>query len=116
MHLKNWSVIRNLENDYRLSPVYDLISSKLYLPDEDESALTLNGKRRKIKLSDFKALSDYLSIDSKSFENTINKFIKLKNEIMKFIDTYSRCESSFKEVNKITENILKMYERIEKTV
>lgn len=113
MHLKNWSIIRNMENDYRLSPAYDLISSKLYLPDEDESALTLNGKRRRIKLNDFKALSDYLSIDSKSFGNAINKIIILKNEIMQFIDVYSKSESSFKEVSKITENILKMYERIE---
>jgi serine/threonine-protein kinase HipA len=115
MHLKNWSIIRNLENDYRLSPAYDLISSKLYLPDEDESALTLNGKRRRIKSSDFKSLSDYLSIESKSFENAINKIIERKIEIMQFIDVYSKSESSFTEVNKITENILKMYERIEKT-
>jgi len=116
MHLKNWSVLRNTENDYRLSPAYDLISSKLYLPDEDESALTLNGKRRKIKLSDFRALSDYLHIDSKSFENTINKFVDLKNEIIQFIDTYSRSECSFKEVNKITDNIIKNYKIIENTV
>jgi serine/threonine-protein kinase HipA len=115
MHLKNWSIIRNLENDYRLSPAYDLISSKLYLPEEDESALTLNGKRRRIKSSDFKSLSDYLSIESKSFENAINKIIERKIEIMQFIDVYSKSESSFTEVNKITENILKMYERIEKT-
>lgn len=40
-HLKNFSVQRQQEGDYRLSPAYDLLASSLHLPNESRLALDL---------------------------------------------------------------------------
>jgi len=95
MHLKNWSLISSLEGaeapeapkgDYRLAPCYDLICSKLYLPGEDESALTINGKRNKISIADFTAFAEYLKIDKKAFQNIILKFQDLREAFLEIIE------------------------------
>ena len=38
-HIKNFSVLRYPEGDYRLAPAYDLIDTRLHLPDEEIFAL-----------------------------------------------------------------------------
>lgn len=38
-HVKNFSVLRNPEGDYRLAPAYDLIDTRIHLPDESIFAL-----------------------------------------------------------------------------
>ena len=46
MHLKNFSLIRNEDDEIMLSPTYDLLSSKLLIPkDKEDLALPLNGKK-----------------------------------------------------------------------
>lgn len=40
-HLKNFSVQRQPEGDYRLSPAYDLVASSIHLPGESRLALDL---------------------------------------------------------------------------
>ena len=48
MHLKNFSLINQPGIGYALSPAYDLVSTALVNPaDEEELALTLNGKKGK---------------------------------------------------------------------
>jgi len=79
MHLKNWSLKSNAEGNYILAPCYDLICSKLYLPEEDESALTINGKRNKISISDLIVLAEYLKIDKKAYQNVFSKFEALRD-------------------------------------
>jgi len=82
MHLKNWSLIERPANYWHLAPCYDLISSKIYLPGEDESALTINGKRNRLNISDFIRLGSYLNIDNRAVKNTINKMPGLKEKII----------------------------------
>ena len=70
MHLKNFSLIRNKINEIALSPAYDLLSTKLLLPeDKEEMALTVNGKKTKLKKTDFIALGKNLEIPDKAIEN-----------------------------------------------
>ena len=53
MHLKNFSLF-NPGTGYALTPAYDLLSTALVMPeDTEELALTLNGKKRKLRRSDF---------------------------------------------------------------
>lgn len=53
MHLKNFSIFRPAD-DYILSPAYDLLSTTLAMPEDDEElALTINGKKKRIKREDF---------------------------------------------------------------
>lgn len=53
MHLKNFSLYKT-PLGFCLTPAYDLLSTLIVMPqDTEELALTLNGKKRKIKRSDF---------------------------------------------------------------
>jgi len=67
MHLKNFSLIENLLGEYEFSPAYDLLNTAIVIADDnEESALTINGKKRKITLKDFDALAVSLKINNKS--------------------------------------------------
>ena len=76
MHLKNFSLFKPTDN-YVLTPAYDLISTSIVMPEDDEElALTLNGKKKKIKREDFdKAMSDS-GMEEKSIANLFKKFEK----------------------------------------
>lgn len=87
MHLKNFSLYKPA-NEYILAPAYDLLSTKLVLPDDkDELALTLNAKKRKLKKSDFNNLLNTYKIDEKVIENIYEKYRKIVPQWLNFIDT-----------------------------
>ena len=53
MHLKNFSLYRPAEG-YKLTPAYDLLNVAIANPkDKEELALTLSGKKTKLRMSDF---------------------------------------------------------------
>jgi len=84
MHLKNFSLIDNPELGYVLSPAYDMIASCLVVEgDKEEFALTLNGKKKKIKKKDFLEAINRFSLDAKVIENIFNKF---RNSVKKWHD------------------------------
>lgn len=62
-HLKNYSLLTNEEGVIGLSPAYDLLPTKLVEPtNNEELALSLNGKKRRLKLADFLSLASSLQI------------------------------------------------------
>ncbi len=75
-HLKNYAM-RYLGDDKRLSPAYDIVCSRLAIPEEqEESAIHINGKKNNLDRNDFDKLADYLktpiSVRYKNFENKFN--------------------------------------------
>ena len=85
MHLKNFSLIL-INNEWVLSPAYDLLNVQLHLPeDTEEMALTINGKKRKLTKSDFVNLGLKFQLTEKQIQNTFKRFIgaekKMKQEI-----------------------------------
>ncbi|MDD3626127.1 MAG: HipA domain-containing protein [bacterium] len=72
-HLKNYSINYTSLNNIRLSPSYDMVSSKLLLPDEEDSALPINGKSNKLTINDFLQFSDRFNIPYKITERIISK-------------------------------------------
>lgn len=65
-HVKNYSVIYNEEGLVRLAPAYDLVCSRIVIPEEaDESALTIQGKKSRIKRKDMDILAEHLGIPQK---------------------------------------------------
>lgn len=72
MHLKNWALLGQ-GKDITLAPCYDLVSSRLYIEKEEDSALTINAKKNKLKRSDFEALAKNLQIDAKAAANIFDK-------------------------------------------
>lgn len=61
-HFKNFSVLYREQEGARLSPAYDIVCSKLVIPSEEDSALTLNGKKNDLIRDDFDVLADLLEI------------------------------------------------------
>ena len=90
MHLKNFSLIQEPGNGFLLSPAYDMVSTALVNPADDEDlALTLNGKKKKIKRVDFEAAFRTLKLDVKQQVNIFQKMERVK-------DSWWKCiESSF---------------------
>lgn len=65
-HMKNYSIIYGEEGRVRLAPAYDLVCSRIVLPNEaDESALTIQGRKSKIRRKEIDLLADYLGISEK---------------------------------------------------
>lgn len=87
MHLKNYSLIENDFNEYELSPAYDLLNTLLLIPnDKEESALTINGKKNRLKIEDFNQLAKTLKIPNKSVESIYKRFIKIKLKWIDFVE------------------------------
>lgn len=77
MHLKNFSLYSRNQGVYGLTPAYDLLSTALVLPeDTEELALTLNGRKRKLRRSDFVQAMTASGMDEKVIDNLFKKFIK----------------------------------------
>ncbi len=76
MHLKNFSLFRPADS-YMLTPAYDLLSTSIVMPEDDEElALPLNGKKKRIKRSDFETVMRDSGMDEKAITNLFNKFFK----------------------------------------
>ena len=87
MHLKNFSLYKKV-GECVLAPAYDLLSTKLVIPqDSEELALTLNGKKSKLKKNDFDSLLKTMKVDDKAIENVYDKFRKVIPEWLLFIDS-----------------------------
>lgn len=86
MHLKNFSLIRFDNGEIALSPAYDLVSTKLAMPEDlEESALTINGKKNRLKRADFDELAKKLEISDKSSERVYAKFVKKRAAMIDLI-------------------------------
>lgn len=77
MHLKNYALIENALGQYELSPAYDLLSTVLVLSDEEESALTINGKKNRLKRTDFDSVAKSLQINEKTVAAIYQRFTKI---------------------------------------
>lgn len=85
MHLKNFSVLHT-DQGVNLSPAYDLLNVNLVNPQDDEElALTLNGKKKKIRLADFDLLGRSMNIPETAVRNTYNKFSSNDEQVEEMI-------------------------------
>jgi serine/threonine-protein kinase HipA len=55
--------------------------------DEEDMALALNGKKKKIKKSDFIAAFNNVKLDAKQQENIFKKIVNAKSKWFDFIDS-----------------------------
>ena len=86
MHLKNFSLMHT-DKGILFSPAYDLLNVNLIFPDDKEDlALTLGGRKRKIKHLDFDQLAMSLEL-SETVRDTIYKdFSKQTDKVKDMID------------------------------
>lgn len=92
MHLKNFSLIETTEKNqkYVLSAAYDMLSTNVVIPaDQEQLALTINGKKQNIRRKDFFVFAKTIGITEKSAEKMIDKIVKLKDKYI------TMCQESY---------------------
>ncbi|TKT92524.1 HipA domain-containing protein [Dyadobacter frigoris] len=78
MHLKNFSMINNADH-WSLAPAYDLLNVAIVNPaDDEELALTLEGKKKKLKREHFEKLGDGLGLNQKQVSGVFSRFLRNK--------------------------------------
>jgi serine/threonine-protein kinase HipA len=88
MHLKNYSIIENTLGGFDLSPAYDLVNTTIAMPeDKEESALTINARKSKLKRKDFDLLATSFKLNEKAlqsiyqrFENSLDPWLQFVNQ------------------------------------
>lgn len=100
MHLKNFSLLEYPGIGMALSPAYDLLNTALVNPaDKEELALNLNGKKKKIRKSDFVAAMNASKVEGKQQQNIFHKMAKTLPKWIAQIDD-SFLSEAFKEAYK----------------
>ena len=101
MHLKNFSMIKNTSG-WVLAPAYDLLNVAIILPeDKEETALTLEGKKKKLKNENFVNLGKGLELTNKQIESAFKRMIKNKTNAIEWIDKSflsDKMKTAYKEV------------------
>ena len=85
MHLKNFSLIEKNDN-VSLSPAYDLLPVKMLINDEEELALTLNGKKKNITKNDLFIFAENIGINYKVANNLISFLVKKEEHLIFMIE------------------------------
>jgi serine/threonine-protein kinase HipA len=76
MHLKNFSMIINNE-DWILSPAYDLLNvSIINAKDDEELALTLEGKKKRLKAEHFQLFGKGLDLTDRQINGVFGRFAR----------------------------------------
>jgi serine/threonine-protein kinase HipA len=97
MHLKNYSLLEQPGIGMTLSPAYDLVNTALVNPaDDEEMALTLNGRKKKLQKQDFVAAMNTLKLEEKQQRNIVAKMVKALPKWIALIDR-SFLSDEFKE-------------------
>lgn len=97
MHLKNFSLYKPKEGKPRLTPAYDMLNAAIVNPrDKEELALTLNGKKSKIKADDFIKAATTLGLPENVMQNLFTKYKALEGKFVTCI-TNSFLDEELKE-------------------
>lgn len=89
MHLKNFSLIETDENNrqYILSDAYDMLPVNTVNPaDTEQTALTLNGKKRNLHRNDFLKFAESCGIDRQIAERLIDRLKRYNSTFLSMID------------------------------
>jgi serine/threonine-protein kinase HipA len=88
-HFKNFSIIETSFGDYRLSPAYDLLNSRMHIDDKDfaleDGLLPRNLAKGKIGLQ-FAKLAEKAEISEKSFQDMMTLMTSKTELVEKMID------------------------------
>ena len=109
-HLKNYSISSRDKDDIRLTPAYDIVCSKLVILEEEDSAITINGKKDKLQREDFDKLAEYLNIPIKVRYEKFKKKYDVMKKIIKTSNVNEEKQQRFLEIIRERINRLKLLE------
>ena len=109
MHLKNFSLYRPSEN-YQLTPAYDLLNIAIANPlDNEELALSLSGRKAKLRLEDFLSAAKTMGLE----ENVVLRLIAGLHKALPQWRTLIRCSFLSEEMkNRYEELIMSRLSRL----
>lgn len=85
MHLKNFSMILG-PSGWVLSPAYDLLNVAILLPeDQEELALTLSGKKKKLTRNHFNAFAEGMKLTGRQIKGAFERFYQGRNEALQIL-------------------------------
>jgi len=86
MHLKNFSMIEG-SSGWLLSPAYDLLNVAILNPnDNEEIALTLEGKKRRLKHQDFQKLGQSLGMTPLQIKRAFGRISENQSKLFELIE------------------------------
>jgi serine/threonine-protein kinase HipA len=104
MHLKNFSLLHT-DMGILFSPAYDLLNVNLIYPkDKEDLALTLGGRKRKIKRADFDQFTVSLGISDKVRDNIYKEFSKQVGHVKDLVEKSFLTEVYKQDYLKIFQN------------
>jgi hypothetical protein len=110
MHLKNFSLI-DRDGVWQLSPAYDLLNVNLVNEkDNEESALTISGKKRRLKKQDFVQLARSYQLTDAQMRNAFDDILSKEKLLLDFIDKSfltDEFKAKYKEILEIRCAVLK---------
>ena len=111
MHLKNFSLYRPADS-YQLAPAYDLVNVSIANPnDKEELALTLSGRKNKLKLADFLQAATTMGLE----EKIVLRLIASMNKALPKWKTLIHSSFLSEDMKKAYEDtIVKRLERLQK--
>lgn len=110
MHLKNFSLFEPKEGKPRLTPAYDMLNAAIVNPhDKEELALTLNGKKSKIKADDFIKVAATLGLPENVMQNLFAKYKAIEEKFITCImDSFLEDEMKDAYIEMICKRISKL--------
>lgn len=112
MHLKNFSLFKDPKLNWKLSPAYDLLSTRLVIPeksDPEELALTLQGKKRNFTRNTFRNFGRHIGLNEKQIENIFLRFKKNIHQLENVIQSSflsNEMKETYSELIKTRKNSL----------
>ncbi len=94
-HLKNYAITYKDKETIRLAPAYDIVCSKLVIQGEEDSALSINGRKNELEREDFDKFADYLSIPAKIRYEKFEKSLTLMETIIKNSEIKKEVQKQF---------------------
>ena len=108
-HAKNFSLIRDETGEYNLTPAYDLLNTRLHLPDESRTALELfkdDFETESYKANAFYAYDDFVVFAQKlglveiRYKRILETFISKQEAVLSLIECSmlsGECKDLYKE-------------------
>jgi len=108
-HLKNFSLIRNKDGDYTLTPAYDLLNTRLHVPEESRTALALfkdDFETESFRANGFYAYDDFrefalrLGLRESRFRRMMRTFVEKVEAVESLIERSAlsqECKALYRE-------------------
>ncbi len=94
-HLKNYSIAYKDKETIRLTPAYDIVCSKLVIKGEEDSALSINGKKNQLTREDFDKLAEYLNVPIKIRYEKFEKSLDFIEPIIRNSEIKKEAQEQF---------------------